>query len=267
MSDASRDRSREEEPEPWYRRWFGEDYLELYPHRDREEARRAVELFLERAAVPRGPVLDLACGAGRHLDAFRAAGRRAIGLDLSAPLLREAAGTHRGRLVRGDMRRLPFAASRFAGVTSFFTSFGYFHDPDDDLRVLGEAARVLRPDGMLLLDYLNATKVRSELVRRDEQEIGGRRIRQRRRIDGGVVEKRIEILDEAGEPSSVFHERVRLYGPRELSRLLEEAGFTVEARFGDYDGTDYGTTAPRTILVARGARPGNGGSGGEGRGS
>lgn len=250
MTDASRDREREGAGEPWYSRWFGEDYLELYPHRDQEEARRAVKLFLERADPPHGPVLDLACGAGRHLDGLRGAGRRAVGLDLSAPLLREAAGTHRGRLVRGDMRRLPFGASRFAGVTSFFTSFGYFRDPADDRRVLEEAARVLRPDGALLLDYLNAPKVRDDLVPRDVQEIGGRRVRQRRRIEGGVVEKRIEILDEAGEPISVFHERVRLYGPGELSRLLEDAGFTVKARFGDYDGTDYGPAAPRTILVA-----------------
>ena len=30
---------------PWFRDWFGNEYLALYPHRDRAEARQAVELL------------------------------------------------------------------------------------------------------------------------------------------------------------------------------------------------------------------------------
>lgn len=239
------------EGEPWYRRWFGDRYLEIYPHRDRAEARRAVELFLARAAPPRGPVLDLGCGAGRHLEAFRDRGREAVGLDLSAPLLAAARRAGAARLVRGDMRRLPFADGAFGSVTSFFTSFGYFRDPADDVRVVAEAGRVLRPGGVFLLDYLNAPKVRRDLVPEDEREVEGRRVRQRRWIEDGAVKKRIEI-DPGGEgPESVFHERVRLYAPRELEEMVAARGFRVEDRFGGYDGTPYRADSPRAILVAR----------------
>ena len=37
----------------WFEQWFGEEYHALYPHRDEEDARRAVALI--RRVVPWGP--------------------------------------------------------------------------------------------------------------------------------------------------------------------------------------------------------------------
>ena len=46
----------------WFEEWFGEEYLQLYPHRDAAEAERAVALILERTAfVPGWRVLER-CG-------------------------------------------------------------------------------------------------------------------------------------------------------------------------------------------------------------
>ncbi|MEX0980042.1 MAG: class I SAM-dependent methyltransferase, partial [Gemmatimonadota bacterium] len=210
-------------PKPWFRKWFGKEYLDLYPHRDVEEAREAVRLLLETTRPPAGArVLDLACGAGRHLAELAGADVRATGLDLSATLLEQAraASPHTG-LVRSDMRKLPFADGSFDLVTSFFTSFGYFEDPRDDARVLGESRRVLSDRGHLLLDFLNADKVRAGLEPYDVREVNGTRIHQERRlIEGGtVVQKQIRIEDGAG-PGRTFTERVRLYPPEELQAML-----------------------------------------------
>ena len=60
-------------PRDWFRAWFGDEYLAIYPHRDIEEARRAVRLYLDRVPPSPGSVLDLACGAGRHLRELLAA--------------------------------------------------------------------------------------------------------------------------------------------------------------------------------------------------
>ena len=51
----------------WFQRWFGEDYLLVYEHRDEAEAERdadtvAATLGLSENAL----VLDLCCGSGRH---------------------------------------------------------------------------------------------------------------------------------------------------------------------------------------------------------
>lgn len=247
--------SREEEGDAaWYRRWFGPEYLELYPHRDQEEAERAVDLFLEHGDVPRGAlVLDLGCGEGRHLRAMRGRGRRPVGLDLSMSLLQRARehAEESERLVRGDMRALPFGTGAFRAATSFFTSFGYFESRREDRRALGEMRRVLVPGGAFLMDYLNADQVRRSLVPVDERRVAGRTVRQVRRIRDGAVVKRIEIDDPEGGGPVVFHERVRLYSPGGLVRLLEEEGLTVSRKFGDYAGSGHSPASPRLILVGR----------------
>ena len=240
---------------PWYRRWFGEEYLRLYPHRDEAEADQAVRLLVDECSlVPGDSVLDLACGAGRHLRSLRERGLRPIGLDLSLSLLLNAKGAApEETLVRADMRVLPFALDHFAAVASFFTSFGYFHSDHDDGRVLLEIRRVLRDGGYLLLDFLNSRRVRETLSPRDESEVDGRRVVQERRlVDGGrAVEKTICIGGEGGREPEVFHERVRLYSATELKTLLTSCRLTPERWFGDYVGGPLTESAPRVIALAR----------------
>lgn len=237
----------------WFRDWFGEEYLALYPHRDQQEARDAVRLYVAATPPEPGtPVLDLACGAGRHLRELVASGLPAIGLDLSLTLLRRARRSGRGGpLVRGDMRHLPFRDEAFGGLTSFFTSFGYFEDVGDDRRVLSEVSRVLRPGGSFMLDFLNAERVRRELVPEDVREVELGRVVQRRRIVGDSVVKSIVIEPREEGEARTFHERVRLYGPERLESLLGDAGLQTTHRFGDYEGASPANGAPRLILAGR----------------
>lgn len=237
----------------WFRDWFGEEYLALYPHRDEREAREAVDLFCDVGSpAPGSRVLDLACGAGRHLRELRGAGLDATGLDLSLTLLRSAQSIGPvDPLVRGDMRQLPFGRRAFAGLTSFFTSFGYFADPVDDRRVLQEMARVLAPGGAFMLDFLNASRVRKELVAEDCSEVDGNRIVQVREIVDGVVVKRIRIEPFDGGQDRYFEERVRLYSCEMLVSLLADAGLLTEHRFGHYSGEPFRAESPRLILAGR----------------
>jgi SAM-dependent methyltransferase len=244
-------------PAEWFRDWFGETYLSLYPHRDEAEAEAGVRLFQREAAPePGGRVLDLACGYGRHLEKLLAAGYRSVGLDLSARLLRDAAKRPgvAGSLVRGDMRYLPFRDGTFDALVNFFTSFGYFASEDEDRLVVREMRRVVRPGGMFLLDYMNAPWVMANLEAETDVETDGRRVRQRRWIETGHVIKRIEIFprgrDGAVEDApQVFHERVRLYEPDELGALLERHGLEVSARFGDYGGAPFGSDSSRLLIA------------------
>ena len=79
-------------------------------------------------------------------------GLDALGLDLSKELLSEAQ-LHpeiSGHLIRGDMRAIPLADESLDFIFSFFSSFGYFYDDDENKGVLREVYRVLKQGGGLL---------------------------------------------------------------------------------------------------------------------
>ena len=76
---------------PWYETAFAAHYPLLYQHRDEAEARHCVDLLPRLAPLGEGTILDLGCGGGRHLELIAARGGRAVGLDLSADLLRLSA--------------------------------------------------------------------------------------------------------------------------------------------------------------------------------
>jgi SAM-dependent methyltransferase len=234
----------------WFEKWFGREYIALYPHRNEMEAEHMVALIegiLGTKKVER--VLDLACGAGRH-SGILANHWWTVGLDLSEVLLQLA---HRNAVpaefVRGDMRVLPFANDSFDVVVNLFTSFGYFADDASHLQVVREVARVTRGGGTFVLDFLNTTQLRNTLVPYDEREIAGSVVEQRREIseDGRFVIKRICIRGTGKE----FTERVRLFDKDDLSEMMIEAGFAIDAVYGNYDAAPVTPDAPRVILFGR----------------
>lgn len=246
----------------WFEGAFEREYLDVYPHRDVECARREVaglvERGLGRAPANGGPrtVLDLGCGFGRHTLALLERGLDARGMDLSLDLLRHAArlpSSERlaGRLVRGDFRRLPFATAGFGSVAMLFSSFGYFDDATN-AGVLGEVARVLAPGGLAVLDLMNATRIRATLVPESRTEKDGFVLHERRALTdaGRRVRKDVTRIDASGA-SREWHEDVRLFDPPEIEALLDAHGFALERYEGDFDGRATDDEAPRRIVWAR----------------
>ena len=235
----------------WFEEWFGEEYLNLYPHRDDREAAEAVALISTEISLTRKRVLDLACGAGRHAVHLREAGADVIGFDLSMPLLSRARHRNTPRLsvARGDMRSLPFASGEFDVVVNLFTSFGYFAEDEQHRIVIREVARLLRINGLFVLDYFNAQVVLNGIVPREERRVGNRAVVIERQIidDDRFVLKEIQLVDDGRR----FVERVRLFSREELRDMLEHAGFRVTQEFGDYTGSMLTSDSPRVILFGR----------------
>jgi SAM-dependent methyltransferase len=232
----------------WFEQWFGDEYLRAYAHRDDEDAERLVGLLDALGLAAAGqPVLDLGCGPGRHTAVLARRGARVVGLDLSRALLRAAREAGAERLVRGDMRGLPFQDGAFDAVLNLFTSFGYFADDAEHEAVLREVARVLRRGGSFVLDFLNAPAVRAGLVPRDERTTGGIVVIQERWLspDGRYVNKRIQV----GAGGRTFAERVRLYERGELEAMMTAHGLQTVRAAGDYLGGRHGARSDRLILV------------------
>ncbi|MFQ5654738.1 MAG: class I SAM-dependent methyltransferase, partial [Planctomycetota bacterium] len=73
-------------PGSWYRSSFGGEYLQVYRRRDATQARAEVAFTVRALSLRPGErVLDLCCGAGRHVDPLADAGLLVHALDLSLP--------------------------------------------------------------------------------------------------------------------------------------------------------------------------------------
>jgi ubiquinone/menaquinone biosynthesis C-methylase UbiE len=146
---------------------------------------------------PHARVLDVGCGPGHDAAQFRSHGLRACGLDRSRGMLREAQARAALPLLLGDMRCLPFADGTFDGL---WVSASFLHIPKrDNLAVLCEMRRVLRPDGVL---YIGVKQGHGERY----------------------------VSDKEGQQRFFV-----FYQDDELDALLEHAGFVVRVRRRDDD--------------------------------
>jgi len=249
----------------WFEVAFDDLYVELYAHRDASEAEQAIG-WLARALAAQGhpglagvAALDVACGAGRHLAALARRGARAVGVDLSRSLLERArAAGVAGGLVRGDLRRLPFAGRSFGLALSMFTSLGYFESEAENHAALSEVARVLYARGWFVVDYLNASAVIRDLTPATVREVGEYRVEEERRIDAarGRILKEVRVHRRAGGlVITRYVESVALWTRAELEARLARAGFIVREVAGDYGGGAFTADSPRLLLLAERAAP------------
>lgn len=242
----------------WWRSFFASpDSLELssFPS-DRETEREVAGLRKLLDLRPGQRIADVCCGWGRHLIRLAQRGFDVVGLDASPMMVAAARALAqkqgvRAAVVRGDAAHLPFSGDSFDVVLNLFNSFGYFSDEGDNVRVLHEAARVLRPGGRLFLDtrnpqfqilyapYCQLTRTRSgrELVLRCRYD------RERKRL-----ESRWSAVD---DPGQVVHEAaIRLYGLEEMHELMAAAGFEVRGVYGTYQGEPFEGYQRQMLYVA-----------------
>ena len=230
----------------WYQEWFGEEYLELYSHRDENEARQQVAFFHEQAGGVHGPVLDLACGTGRHIQELQSLGYHAIGCDLSYTLLRTGVRDYGAMPVaRADMRHLPFCDGVFAGLVNFFTSFGYFSTEEENFQVVREMGRVLDAGAVFLFDYLNVHRELETLVQRETRTtpLGDVFIERWYDRSDRSINKRMTIGQKR------WLERVRGYDLDEISAMFASCNLIIRSSFGDFDGSPFDRASARLILV------------------
>ncbi len=244
--------------ENWFRQSFDENYLWLYAHRSDKEAVEQVRVATRYVPFEAGQkVLDIACGAGRHMLAFARRGARVTGIDLSPTLIETATGKFKeaglqARLLLGDMRNIKLS-DHFDGVTLWFTSFGYFATVADDRKVLEQVRERLKTGGWWWIDLPHPAYLEKNLIPESERQVTGPHgkalIREKRRFSGRRVIKTTRVVDKSGR--RVFKEYVRLYRPEQFGAMLAKANLSAEGVLGDYDGSPLTGKSPRQIWFGR----------------
>lgn len=151
------------------------------------ESPEPIALELAGTLAPRSRVLDLGCGAGRHLTALAEASHHAVGVDIAAEGLarcrrRLQAETLPSILVRADFRRpLPFRDASFDAVLAI-KSINHAL-PQEAALAFAEALRVLRAGGRLVASVIASSDARCG----DGHEIAERTFVHDRPPEEGVV--------------------------------------------------------------------------------
>ena len=115
--------------------------------KDHDVSQNVQALLRHLRGVPPLTILDLGCGPGRDLAAFRALGHEPVGLDGAASFVAMARAHTGCEVWHQDLLRLDLPASRFHGI---FANAVLFHVPSQELpRVLSELGRALVKGGVL----------------------------------------------------------------------------------------------------------------------
>lgn len=242
--------------------WFEDEtfweklYPFMFPEQKFDAAEQEIDSVLDLADLQSGDVLDMACGPGRHATALAKRGFRVTGVDLSPFLLRQASGLAQEESVsiewvKEDMRSFARPES-FDLAISLFTSFGYFDDRRDDVRVLRNVCKSLREGGALVMEMAGKECLASVFAPTGSEKLpDGRILVERRTVVDDWSRIRNEWIVIEGGTADTFELEVTIYSGQELKDRLYEAGFSEVALFGGFDGSEYGPNARRLVAVAR----------------
>lgn len=254
-------------PAEWPVAFFDDQYLKMYLPQLTPERTEGEVQFIEAAlaAAPGDAVLDLACGSGRHAILMARRGYRVTGVDFNPRYLEIAAGEARRagvtvEWVACDMRALEFSG-RFDRAYSFFTSFGYYSDEENET-VLSRIARALRPGGRLLLDVMNRDWLLTHPQQRTwTQREDGALIMEEVSLDlrSSRVTSRLTLIEPDRGAGPVKQFDLRAYTCAELTALLRRHGLEVSEVWGGADRSGYSTESRRLILLAEKAPASSGG--------
>lgn len=241
------------EEKEWFANWFDSPYYhKLYQNRDEEEASRFIDCLLNRLQLKKeAHVLDLACGKGRHALMLHQHGLKVLGVDLSPNSIEHARKYQQATLSFQvhDMRQ-PLVGEHFDAVFNLFTSFGYFDDSKENELVMKAVHQVLEPNGLFVIDFMNAQRVVSQLIKEEYKLVDGIPFHLQRKFDGKHIYKEIHISD--GDVQLSFQERVQFLVLEDFKHLLSGSGFVLKEVYGDYSLTSFDADySDRLILIAQ----------------
>ena len=251
----------------WWRQIFNSIYLKTDADvvNDQNITRKEVDYFSEILHLsPDDKILDLCCGQGRHsLELAKRGFKNVEGLDRSHYLIQKAKAYAKkeGLSVRfreGDARRALHPPDTFDVVMLLGNSFGYFETVQDDLRVLKEIFRVLKPWGRFIIDVADGEYLREHFQPRSWEWIDKNLFVCRERSLALDVQRLIsrEVVTHVAKGVIVdqFYAE-RLYTRESLYELLKTAGFSDITFHGEHSSNsqrnqDLGMMEKRIVVTA-----------------
>jgi SAM-dependent methyltransferase len=236
----------------WFENWFDSPYYHiLYKDRDDKEAEEFISNLINFLKPPAtSKILDLACGAGRHSIFINKMGYDVAGVDLSENSINTAKAHKKDNLHfdTHDMREV-YKQKEFNYIFSMFTSFGYFENKADNVKMLQSVNAGLAQNGTFLLDFFNAKTVIKNLVPNEEKTEQGITFKLTRELVDGYIRKSIKF--NASEESYSYFEKVEALTLSDLEVIFNEANLKIVHTFGSYQLDEFDENiSDRLIIIA-----------------
>ncbi|MBF26137.1 MAG: SAM-dependent methyltransferase [Flavobacteriales bacterium] len=235
----------------WFHNWFDSKYYHiLYKDRDDDEASLLIDHIINKFNFNKSTFfLDLGCGNGRHSVHLNKQGYNVDGIDLSkksiASALKHTNDTLKFNIQ--DMRSMNYN-NKYDVVLNLFTSFGYFDDDNDNLKVFNNVETSLKKNGYFIIDFFNSDKVIKPLPLSEIKIINGIRFKINKTYDKNFVYKHISIADKKNQ--YIFTEKVRLINKQDFINYANQTNMELIYTFGDYMLSEFNSIiSERLILV------------------
>lgn len=237
----------------WFAEWFDTPYYHLlYKHRNFDEAALFISNLLNYLQPGKKAVLlDACCGKGRHALYMNKAGFSVDAFDLSENNIRLAQQNQTATLqfYKNDIRT-PLFLNKYDIVFNLFTSFGYFENEADNISAIKALSDSIKPEGVLVMDFLNAYKTIDNMVEKEQKKVGELTFNIKRKVKNGFIVKQISFEDNGRKFK--FEERVKALYENDFKKYFNLAGLKLFKIAGDYHLNDFNkTTSDRLILFAK----------------
>ena len=241
--------------EDWFKDWFNTPYYhQLYKERNMDEAANFINKLIDKLQpILNASMLDVACGKGRHSLQLANRGFDVTGIDLSSSSISEAMKFEQSNLhfFEHDMR-LPFWINFFDYAFNFFTSFGYFKTKREDNNAIRSMAQALKPNGILVMDYLNVHYTEKNIIHLTKKEVDSVDFTITKWHDEQFFYKKILIEDNNIHETFSFIETVSKYKLNDFTSLFQSNGLKIINVYGSYQFEQYDEiNSPRLIIFAQ----------------
>ncbi|GIW67046.1 MAG: methyltransferase type 11 [Candidatus Parcubacteria bacterium] len=260
----------------------GEDYFLIYKRiltqeRTKKEIKFLQNIIKNLFKIKKIHILDLACGFGRHAIPLAKLGFEVLGVDNNEYFLNLAI-KHKKRLklnnlnfIKNDMREINFC-DRFDLAINMFTSFGYFRDEKENIKVIKNIWRALKSKGYFVLDlenphiWLTSILTKSYINKKGTLVLKDNKINIKDEPRNSIITKityepwnqilcleRIFLKKDNNKiRRKEYKGEFRLYTLPQIKTYLELCGFKIKNIYGDYNCNNYHPMKSyRMIFIAR----------------
>ncbi|MEE2954184.1 MAG: class I SAM-dependent methyltransferase [Bacteroidota bacterium] len=237
----------------WFINWFNSPYYHiLYKNRNVKEAELFIKNLVKYLKIDsEAKIIDIGCGKGRHSIFFNELGFDVTGIDLSKENILSAKKREQENLkfYIHDMREI-FKKNKFNICVNLFTSFGYFNSTIEHQKSIHAMTETLKHDGILIIDFLNATKIKDNMISEEKKNIDNIIFKIRRNIIGNRIEKSIQIIDE--QTVLNFKESVEALTLKDFLFFFKNENLEIIDIFGSYQLEQFNEIdSERLIIIAR----------------